>query len=152
MKINYSQILKKNMLNVFRDVLKNIEVNGLNKGHHLYITFRTDVKKVVIPDWLKAKHPKEMTIIIQYEYWNFKVKNDSFNIGLSFNDIKTNVTIPFDAVISFADPYENFGLKLINEEINKNLIDKKPKRKKNVIKKNGDKDNIIEFQKFKKLR
>ena len=152
MKINYSQILKKNMLNVFRDVLKNIEVNDLQEGHHLYITFQTDVKKVVIPDWLKAKHPKEMTIIIQYEYWNFKVKNDSFNIGLSFNDIKVDITVPFDAVISFADPYANFGLKLINEEINKKLNDKKPKRKKTVIKKNKDKDNIIEFQKFKKLR
>ena len=152
MKINYSQILKKNMLNVFRDVLKNIEVNDLQEGHHLYITFQTDVKKVVIPDWLKAKHPKEMTIIIQYEYWNFKVKNDSFNIGLSFNDIKVDITVPFDAVISFADPYANFGLKLINEEINKKLSDKKPKRKKTVIKKNKDKDNIIEFQKFKKLR
>ena len=152
MKINYSQILKKNMLNVFRDVLKNIEVNDLQEGHHLYITFQTDVKKVVIPDWLKAKHPKEMTIIIQYEYWNFKVKNDSFNIGLSFNDIKADITVPFDAVISFADPYANFGLKLINEEINKKLSDKKPKRKKTVIKKNKDKDNIIEFQKFKKLR
>ena len=152
MKINYSQILKKNMLNVFRDVLKNIEVNGLKKGHHLYITVQPDVKKVVIPDWLKAKHPKEMTIIIQYEYWNFKVKNDSFNICLSFNDIKADITVPFDAVISFADPYANFGLKLINEEINKKLSDKKPKRKKTVIKKNKDKDNIIEFQKFKKLR
>ena len=152
MKINYSQILKKNMLNVFRDVLKNIEVNDLQEGHHLYITFQTDVKKVVIPDWLKAKHPKEMTIIIQYEYWNFKVKNDSFNICLSFNDIKADITVPFDAVISFVDPYANFGLKLINEEINKKLSDKKPKRKKTVIKKNKDKDNIIEFQKFKKLR
>ena len=152
MKINYSQILKKNMLNVFRDVLKNIEVNDLQEGHHLYIAFQTDVKKVVIPDWLKAKHPKEMTIIIQYEYWNFKVKNDSFNIGLSFNDIKVDITVPFDAVISFADPYANFGLKLINEEINKKLSDKKQKRKKTVIKKNKDKDNIIEFQKFKKLR
>ena len=140
------------MLNVFRDVLKNIEVNDLQEGHHLYITFQTDVKKVVIPDWLKAKHPKEMTIIIQYEYWNFKVKNDSFNIGLSFNDIKADITVPFDAVISFADPYANFGLKLINEEINKKLSDKKPKRKKTVIKKNKDRDNIIEFQKFKKLR
>jgi len=140
------------MLNVFRDVLKNIEINGLQEGHHIYIAFQTDVKKVVIPDWLKAKHPKEMTIIIQYEYWNFKVKNNSFNIGLSFNDIKADITVPFDAVISFADPYANFGLKLINEEINKKLSDKKPKRKKTVIKKNKDKDNIIEFQKFKKLR
>ena len=152
MKINYSQILKKNMLNVFRDVLKNIEVNDLQEGHHLYITFQTDVKKVVIPDWLKAKHPKEMTIIIQYDYWNFKVKNNSFNIGLSFNNIKVDIAVPFDAVISFADPYANFGLKLINEEINKKLSDKKPKRKKTVIKENKDRDNIIEFQKFKKLR
>jgi len=152
MKINYSQILKKNMLNVFRDVLKNIEINGLQEGHHIYIAFQTDSKKVVIPDWLKTKHPKEMTIIIQYEYWNFKVKNDSFNICLSFNDIKADITVPFDAVISFADPYANFGLKLINEEIIKKLSDKKPKRKKTVIKKNKDKDNIIEFQKFKKLR
>jgi len=140
------------MLNVFRDVLKNIEVNDLQEGHHLYITFQTDVKKVVIPDWLKEKHPKEMTIIIQYDYWNFKVKNNSFNIGLSFNNIKADIAVPFDAVISFADPYANFGLKLINEEINKKLSDKKPKRKKTVIKKNKDRDNIIEFQKFKKLR
>ena len=152
MKINYSQILKKNMLNVFRDVLKNIEINGLQEGHHIYIAFQTDSKKVVIPDWLKAKHPKEMTIIIQYDYWNFKVKNNSFNIGLSFNNIKADIAVPFDAVISFADPYANFGLKLINEEIIKKLSDKKPKRKKTVIKKNKDKDNIIEFQKFKKLR
>ena len=152
MKINYSQILKKNMLNVFRDVLKNIEINGLQEGHHIYIAFQTDSKKVVIPDWLKEKHPKEMTIIIQYEYYNFKVKNESFKICLSFNDIKANITVPFDAVISFADPYANFGLKLINEEINKKISDKKPKRERTVIKKNKDTDNIIEFQKFKKLR
>ena len=150
MKIHYTQILKKNMLNFFRDVLKNIELNGLQEGHHLYISFKTDDKKVIIPNWLKKKHPKEMTVIIQYEYWNFKVKNDSFNISLSFNDIKADITIPFDAVISFADPYANFGLKLINEEVNNKLSNKKIKRKKSVIKNN--KDNIIEFQKFKKLR
>ena len=146
MKINYAQILKKNMLNIFRDVLKNIETNGLQKGHHLYVTFKTDNKKIIIPDWLKQKYPTEMTIVIQYEYWNFKVKNDSFDISLSFNNIKTDITIPFDAVISFADPHANFGLK-INQEINKNLSGKKIKRKKSVAKKN--KDNIL---KFKKLR
>ena len=152
MKIHYSQILKNNMLNVFRDVLKNIEANGLQEGHHLYITFKTDSKKVAIPDWLKKKHPNEMTIIIQYEYWNFKVKNDSFNIGLSFKDIKTDITVPYDEVISFADPYANFGLKLINEKKNTQINNSKLKRKKSVIKRNKNKDNVIEFTKFKKLR
>ena len=54
------------------------------------------------------------------------------NICLSFNGIKADITVPFDAVISFADPYANFGLKLINDDgINKKLSDNKPKRKKN---------------------
>ena len=32
-----------------------------------------------------------MTIVIQYEYWNFKIKKNSFNIRLSFNDIKVDI-------------------------------------------------------------
>ena len=47
------------MLNVFRDVLKNIEVNGLQEGHHLYISFKTNNKKVVIPNWLKENIQKK---------------------------------------------------------------------------------------------
>ena len=140
------------MSNVLRDVLKIIEINGLEEDHHLYITFKTDYNKVIIPNWLKEKHPKEMTIVIQYEYWNFKVKKKSFNICLSFNDIKADITVPFDSVISFADPYANFGLKLIQKEIKQKQFINKSKRKKPIIKKNINKDNIIEFQKFKKLR
>ena len=70
-------------------------------------------KKVIIPQWLLDKFPSEMTIVIQYEYWNYEVTNDHFKITLSFNDIKTDLIIPFSSVISFADPYANFGLKLI---------------------------------------
>ena len=141
MKINYPDILNKNMINVFIEVLKNIKKNGLKEGHHLYITFRTNEKKVNIPIWLKNKFPKEMTIVIQYEYWNLMVNKTEFKITLSFNDIKTDLTIPFNSVISFADPYANFGLKLINEE------------KKSLVKKakiNYNKNNIIDFSKFKK--
>ena len=141
MKINYPDILNKNMINVFIEVLKNIKKNGLKEGHHLYITFRTNEKKVNIPIWLKNKFPKEMTIVIQYEYWNLMINKTEFKITLSFNDIKTDLTIPFNSVISFADPYANFGLKLINEE------------KKSLVKKakiNYNKNNIIDFSKFKK--
>ena len=141
MKINYLDILNKNMINVFIEVLKNIKKNGLKEGHHLYITFRTNEKKVNIPIWLKNKFPKEMTIVIQYEYWNLMINKTEFKITLSFNDIKSDLTIPFKSVISFADPYANFGLKLIND-------DKKSSVKKNKIKYN--KNNIIDFTEFKK--
>ena len=143
MKINYSKILKKNMINVLKDVLINIKKNGLQEGHHLYITFKTNDKKVIIPQWLLDKFPSEMTIVIQYEYWNYDVANDHFTITLSFSKIKTDLMIPFSSVISFVDPYANFGLKLIQE---KTIIEK------NTIKKNkkySKKNNVIEFTKFK---
>tara|TARA_B110001454_G_C12410599_1_gene304984 strand:- start:27 stop:476 length:450 start_codon:yes stop_codon:yes gene_type:complete len=148
MKINYTEILNQNMINVFKDVLLNIEKNGLQEGHHLYVTFNTNNAKVKIPKWLQEKYPVEMTIIIQNEYWNFKTKNDSFNIGLSFDDIKTDLEIPFNSVISFADPYANFGLRLIPEIKNKNNVQiKKSVKNKN---KNFKKDNIIDFNNYKK--
>ena len=55
MKINYSKILRNNLINVFRDVLKNIKNNSLKGGHHLYITFKTNNKDVVIPNWSPFK-------------------------------------------------------------------------------------------------
>ena len=49
MKINYNKILRDNMLNVFKEVLLNIEENGLQDGHHLYITFDTNNTTGKIP-------------------------------------------------------------------------------------------------------
>tara|TARA_B110000438_G_scaffold209111_1_gene200946 strand:- start:1203 stop:1631 length:429 start_codon:yes stop_codon:yes gene_type:complete len=139
MQINYPKILKKNMLNVFKDIILYIKNNGLDKGHHLYINFDTTNKKVVIPDWLKAKHPEEMTIIIQYEYWNLNINNTIFEITLSFNNIKSNLIIPLESIISFADPFGNFGLQLLSQ-------------KKETLKKgkqeNKNENNVIDFKKF----
>ena len=148
MKINYSKILKKNMINVLKDVLINIKKNGLQEDHHLYIAFKTNDKKVIIPQWLLDKFPGEMTIVIQYEYWNYDVANDHFTITLSFSDIKTDLMIPFSSVISFADPYANFGLKLIQE---KTIIDKNTNKKKKKLKtkKYSKKNNVIELNKFR---
>ena len=130
------------MINVFRDVLRSVENNGLKNGHHLYITFKTESKEVIMSDWLKDKFPTQMTIVMQYEYWNFKVYKEYFKITLSFNYIKSDLIIPFNCVISFADPYANFGLKLIN--------DNKQIKKSKKIDKKLNQDNIIEFNKFKK--
>ena len=136
------------MINVLKDVLINIKKNGLQEGHHLYITFKTNNKEVIIPQWLLGKFPSEMTIVIQYEYWNYNVMNDHFKISLSFNDIKTDLIIPYSSVISFADPYANFGLKLIQDKVidNKNKNKMKQKLRTKGYKK---KYNVIELNKFR---
>ena len=136
------------MINVLKDVLTNIKNNGLQEGHYLYITFKTKDKKVIIPQWLLDKFPSEMTIVIQYEYWNYEVTNDHFKITLSFNDIKTDLIIPFSSIISFADPYANFGLKLIHDKVIDNKSKNKMKQKSKTTE-YSKKDNIIELNKFR---
>ena len=96
MKINYPKILKKNMTNVLKDVLHEIEKKGIKDGHSLYITFNTTNNNIIIPKWLEKKHQKEMTIVIQHEYWNLKVLEEKFEILLSFNNVKVNLLIPFE--------------------------------------------------------
>jgi hypothetical protein len=51
-----------------------------------------------------------MTIVIQYQYWDLKVTETGFEIGLSFSDIPEKLEIPFSAVRGFYDPSANFEL------------------------------------------
>ena len=143
--IDYKKILNNNMINVLKDILQNIENNGLSNNNHLYITFLTGHSKNKIPNWIQKNYPEEMTIVIQYEYYGMKIDESNFVITLSFNDIKATLKIHYDSIISFADPSANFGLKLV--------VKKTPKKfnesTKNKLTKNK-KDNIINFSNYKK--
>ena len=147
--IQYQKILNKNLLNVFIEILKKIEKKGLDGKNHLYVTFATNNPKTSVPDWLLQKYPSEMTIVIQYEYYHLSVNKKNFNIGLSFNNKKCDLIIPFDSIISFADPSSNFGLnyqfnKTTVEDYKKTLVEKK----KSVKKKKSS--NVISFSNYKK--
>ena len=147
--IQYQKILNKNLLNVFIEILKEVEIKGLDGKNHLYVTFATNNSKTSVPDWLLQKYPNEMTIVIQHEYYNLSINKTDFKIGLSFNNRKCDLTISFDSVISFADPSSNFGL---NYQFNKTIVDENKKtlvKKKKSVKKN-ESSNIINFSNYKK--
>ena len=151
--IDYQKILNKNLLNVFIDILKKIESNGLDGKSHLYITFVSNNPKNLVPHWLLQQYPNEMTIVIQHEYYNLSVNKNNFNIGLSFNNKKYDLEISFDSIISFADPSASFGL---NYQFNKSNIsnDKEQEIKKRgnlkINNTGGDSSNVINFSNFKK--
>ena len=151
--INYQNILNKNLLKVFIEILQNIEKSGLSGSNHLYVTFATDNLNTSIPKWLMDKYPTEMTIVIQNEYNYIIVKKNYFNIGLSFDNIKTDLRISFNSIISFVDPSVNFGLNYQFNKSNKIGNNKKIKEKRNNLKKrieNKNSSNIINFSKYKK--
>ena len=147
--IEYQKILNKNLLNVFIEILKEVEENGLDGNNQLYITFATSNSKTSIPNWLLQKYPNEMTIVIQHEYYHLLVNKKNFSIGLSFNNKKCDLKISFDSIISFVDPSSNFGL---NYQFNKTTVEKNKKtltkKKKSVKKKNPS--NVINFSNYKK--
>ena len=147
--IEYQKILNKNLLNVFIEVLKEIEKKGLDGKDHLYVTFSTNNSKTSVPNWLLQKYPNEMTIVIQHEYYHFSVNKKNFNIGLSFNNKKCDLKISFDSVISFVDPSSNFGL---NYQFNKTIVENNKKtlvKKKKSVKKKSP-SNVINFSNYKK--
>jgi hypothetical protein len=109
--IPYDEIVQDALRAVIGRVLGEVEeAGGLPGGHHFYITFRTRAPGVSIPKHLLDRFPQEMTIVIQNRYWDLKVYEDRFEVGLSFNQVPANLDIPFAAVTSFVDPAVNFAL------------------------------------------
>ncbi len=110
--IPYDEIVQEALRAVVGRVLGQVEVTGgeLPGNHHFYITFKTGAPGVSIPAQLRARFPDEMTIVLQNKFWELKVTDTGFSVGLSFNQIASKLSIPFAAITAFVDPAVDFGL------------------------------------------
>lgn len=106
----YDLMVENALRGVVRDALRRAVTNGLPGNHHFYLTFRTRAPGVEIPPYLIERYPDEMTIVLQYQYWNLEVEDRRFSVMLSFNDVRERLVVPFDALTGFADPSVQFGL------------------------------------------
>jgi hypothetical protein len=95
------------------DALEHAAREGLPGEHHFYISFRTDHPGTVVPGHLKARYPREMTIVLQHRFWDLSVDRvaQRFTVGLSFNGVPALLSIPFGALTAFQDPQAQFGLR-----------------------------------------
>ena len=50
------------------------------------------------------RFPDEMTIVIQHRFWDLKVEDDEFTVGLSFGGVPSTLHVPFAAVTQFQTP------------------------------------------------
>jgi hypothetical protein len=109
--IPYDEIVQDALRAVVGRVLGEVERSGgLPGGHHFYITFNTRMPGVSIPRHLSDKFPDEMTIVIQHRFWDLKVEDDAFTVGLSFGGVPSTLHVPFAAVTQFHDPAVEFAL------------------------------------------
>lgn len=108
--IRYDILAQEALRGVMRKVLAEVARTGLPGNHHFFITFLTGAPGVRISSRLRERYPEQMTIVIQFQYWDLKVTEAGFEVGLSFSDIPEKLEIPFSAVRGFYDPSVNFEL------------------------------------------
>jgi hypothetical protein len=108
--IRYDILAQEALRGVMRKVLAEVARTGLPGNHHFFITFLTGAPGVRISSRLRERYPEQMTIVIQFQYWDLKVSDTGFEIGLSFSDVPEKLEIPFSAVRGFYDPSVNFEL------------------------------------------
>ena len=98
-----------------RGVVRNVLAEAAKKkslpgDHHFYISFDTTAEGVRMSERLHLQYPKQMTIILQHQFWDLSVNERGFEVGLSFGGIPEKLSIPFEAVSGFFDPSVQFGL------------------------------------------
>lgn len=109
--IRYDILAQDALRGVIRKVLGEVAATGRLPGdHHFFITFLTGAPGVRISQHLKSKYAEQMTIVIQHQFWDLKVTEIGFEIGLSFSDTPEKLVVPYNAIRGFYDPSVNFEL------------------------------------------
>src|ERR1700735_3023201 len=108
--IRYDILTQDAMRSVVRTVMADAAAKGLPGEHHFFISFDTRADGVNLSPRIKAQYPKEMTIVLQHQFWDLVVGDDRFEVGLSFSGVAERLIIPFRAITGFADPSVQFGL------------------------------------------
>lgn len=114
--IDYGNLMHRAMRGLIQTVLTDVSKNGLPGSHHFFITFDTTTPGVDMADWLRARYPGEMTVVIQHWFENLVVTDEGFRVTLNFGDNPEALAIPFDAVRTFVDPSVEFGLRFETHE------------------------------------
>lgn len=108
--LRYDRMVEQALRGVVREAVQEVVDQGLPGDHHFYITFMTDFPGVSIPGYLRDRYPGEMTIVLQYQFYDLSVDAQKMKVTLSFNNVPERLEIPLAAITIFADPSVNFAL------------------------------------------
>jgi len=127
--IRYDLLVQDALRGVVRKVMGDVARNGLPGEHHFYISFKTQASGVRISNRLRERHPEDMTIVLQHQFWDLGITDHAFEVGLSFGGVPERLLVPFDALTGFFDPSVQFGLTFESSETTAENDDKAPSGK-----------------------
>src|SRR3981081_1488722 len=108
--IRYDILTHDALPSVVHTAIPAVPAKGLPGEHHFFISIDTRAEGGGLSPRLKAQYPKEMTVVLQHQFWDMVVTDDRFEVGLSFNGVPERLVVPFRAIKGFVDPSVQFGL------------------------------------------
>jgi len=156
MDISYPKFLQESILEFIKKILIRVQNENSSLRQPLYISYRTDDSLVILSEKMKSRYPKEITIVLQYQFENLEITKDGFSMTVSFDGSKENIYIPFNSITSFIDA-TSYSFKLhpqlnIFERLKKDQntnISSAPTSK-TIDENNKLVDNVIVLDRFRK--
>ena len=109
--IRYDILVQQALRSMVRDVLAEAaKTKSLPGEHHFFITFQTTAEGVRLSERLRAQYPEEMTVVLQHQFWDLKIGEKEFEVGLSFGGVPERLIVPFESIKVFQDPSVQFTL------------------------------------------
>lgn len=109
-RINYEMLVESALRGVVQAALKTIADDDMHENVHFYITFSTSHPDAVIPQHLCDKNSDLLAIVLQHQFWNLEIDEDSFSVELSFSGKKETLSIPYMSIVEFKDQNAGFEL------------------------------------------
>lgn len=78
--------------------------------HHFLLSYCTSSPGVVLPPDVRSRHPVEITIILEWQYWDLQRVDDEVRVTVSFDSQIERIVIPLDALTHFSDPVADVSI------------------------------------------
>ncbi|MDZ5761018.1 ClpXP protease specificity-enhancing factor SspB [Lyticum sinuosum] len=108
--LDYKSFVLNALYSIIKFALKKVENNKKDVDNYFCISFYSNHHGVTIPNYVREKHPGEINIFLQHQFYDLKVFEHYFQVKLSFYGELEEVIIPFDAITSFIDPVANIEI------------------------------------------
>jgi len=94
--MHYEAMAQEALRGVVRAALRRANApGGLPGAHHFYLTFKTGAAGVEGPEELLSRYPDEMTIVLQHQFWDLEVGDETFGVTLKFGGRPQSLVVPY---------------------------------------------------------
>ncbi len=100
--------IRQALYKIVREILEGVAQNGLQGENYYILQFETP--KATIPDFVRAKYPQNITIVLQHQFQDLVLTANAIEVVLTFGGVASNIVIPYETLMVFANPATGLAL------------------------------------------